>query len=754
MDPSKETILFEYIPGILYTKQVLNGSTIDIGSDSGVIMIVMLNGDVFFYPSNVTLLDQLPDIFLNSPNTNNNGNNGATANMGSNNNNKSNNSSKKNNLKSKYNIPLNLSPDHKVFNFDFKQFDPSESFIYNSESSGSSSANNVINNNNNYNSDPDNIPAPHEFLDFNPIRYRRPRKILVSHDKRLLMIIGCFIKGVSCLTIYRIVEEGPNYFQLIFYDSSFTYVDACFSSDSTMMTAILARYPNFIFALQIPGLQPKQITNNIKYQEKRISFEARKIGPLAIVGPVKNYKGEPYHMTHIASNPKMSDEKLKPFEFVTWNDDSLGECCFWNIYKTPNDNNSLNKSLHQPSQSNQPSPSQPPQQPQSQQPQPQQQNSPLKNIPQLKFEWMTKFINPIVPDKSLIDKEGFAKSFIINMEFSPNGDLVMAIVRRENHDQKNRLSNGIGFQCIPSTLDLLNSSSIKNFDGTPNTNTNINNIGTENQNYFKNKTNQQKGTIGGEVSSQWFQLSESNDKSIIITSKWTDSLFFGGQDQYLPAVLIKEKGIYELVSNNYCAQFTNSSEEFIKTCVNFIQMGKYHRLWISTYGILYSITMTPKNDKYIDWIPTVFNSISNQSNILSSKYYKVSQMIGYNLIDFTKAQENSSKNPNKKKSTSISEERQQAEVYSCLHLYKCWSCKLTLIKPLICGYCKTVAYCSKECQKDHWLVHKEQCIPPTLPMIQHHNQLHQQLQQQSLQQHNLQQKTLQLLNFHQQNNKL
>jgi hypothetical protein len=47
------------------------------------------------------------------------------------------------------------------------------------------------------------------------------------------------------------MEDTPPYFRLIFYDMSFTFLDACFSPDSKSLVTIPSRYPCFIFLLNL-----------------------------------------------------------------------------------------------------------------------------------------------------------------------------------------------------------------------------------------------------------------------------------------------------------------------------------------------------------------------------------------------------------------------------------------------------------------------------------------------------------------------
>jgi len=52
-----------------------------------------------------------------------------------------------------------------------------------------------------------------------------------------------------------------------------------------------------------------------------------------------------------------------------------------------------------------------------------------------------------------------------------------------------------------------------------------------------------------------------------------------------------------------------------------------------------------------------------------------------------------------------------------MHLYRCWFCKRTLLKPLQCASCQRVVYCGRECQKKDWIHHKSMCL-----VYQEHNQ--------------------------------
>lgn len=70
---------------------------------------------------------------------------------------------------------------------------------------------------------------------------------------------------------------------------------------------------------------------NIQKQLKFINYEARNIGPLSIFGPAKGIFGEILKITHISCNYNQRSSDPNYFHFITWNDDGIGEYCFWQI---------------------------------------------------------------------------------------------------------------------------------------------------------------------------------------------------------------------------------------------------------------------------------------------------------------------------------------------------------------------------------------------------------------------------------------
>jgi len=62
-----------------------------------------------------------------------------------------------------------------------------------------------------------------------------------------------------------------------------------------------------------------------------------------------------------------------------------------------------------------------------------------------------------------------------------------------------------------------------------------------------------------------------------------------------------------------------------------------------------------------------------------------------------------------KKSTDASKKVEAAEKPHC------HNCMKDIVKPLRCGVCKKVSYCSSECQKSDWSFHKRNCKKPEEP---------------------------------------
>jgi hypothetical protein len=91
----------------------------------------------------------------------------------------------------------------------------------------------------------------------------------------------------------------------------------------------------------VKGRKTNYKSNQESFQkQKLISFEARKAGPIAIIGPAKGAFGQPLKMTRIISNanampsysPATEDSINEYFHFITWNEEGFGEYCLWRLH--------------------------------------------------------------------------------------------------------------------------------------------------------------------------------------------------------------------------------------------------------------------------------------------------------------------------------------------------------------------------------------------------------------------------------------
>eukprot|EP01112_Ceratiomyxa_fruticulosa_P011072 TRINITY_DN2979_c0_g1_i1.p1 TRINITY_DN2979_c0_g1~~TRINITY_DN2979_c0_g1_i1.p1 ORF type:complete len:684 (+),score=109.95 TRINITY_DN2979_c0_g1_i1:105-2156(+) len=629
-------LLFEHLPELRFRQCV------------GVLFVVFASGDAFFYPLNdhtkgnlaasaKPLTSDAPQKKFGKSNLEKYDPNAKPTIT----------TSRDSNKPSTYDVTLSLSPDiYRVHTFDFPLMDDGKSFI-------------------------------------------TPRKILLSPDKQLLMIIGVIHKGNTSLVIYRIYDDdGSDCFKVVYNDMSFTFIDACFSPDSRSIVAILSRYPSFIFIMNLPLDQVPTLTNastssapstssngssKTSYlpngkstfsqspsPHKTISFEPRKIGPMTILGPAFGVHKQPLRMTRISNNYSLKDDS-ELFHYVTWNSEGWGEYCLWRV-------------THEEGA--------------------------------VKFEFVPRLVLPILPDRDWLDSDSTPKSFIVDIQFSPppNCTNILLVIKRDKYPKQS--NNGIGLQVVTA---LYNSIPIDPSNPPPHPHP---------THYSSDK-----------LETCWYQLSEEGELSDILCCKWSEPLLLGVTKS--AAVIIKSKGLFELVDHYYGSSFQNLYEMFVKTVCSFVQVGPYHRFWLDQSGTLRVIIVTPQVESpHPEW-KDLFQC--SQTDILNMRI--LGRRVGYFINNVLKESQSlgtdlflPKKPPRKGQSTASDTSSSSvggkyfdttgvglADMLVGLHLYRCWQCQRILLKPLECSACKSVVYCSRECQKDNWRVHKTQCIPYPYP---------------------------------------
>lgn len=81
-----------------------------------------------------------------------------------------------------------------------------------------------------------------------------PKRVCLSPNKRLLLLLGASFLGQSSLLVYQIMESASpfSFFPLIFYDLAMNYIDACFAPDNRRLASIPARLPTHLFLFYLP----------------------------------------------------------------------------------------------------------------------------------------------------------------------------------------------------------------------------------------------------------------------------------------------------------------------------------------------------------------------------------------------------------------------------------------------------------------------------------------------------------------------
>jgi len=568
-----------------------------------------------------------------------------------------------------YDLPLRLAPEFKVFKFTFPQCRTSPK---------SSKANRDL----------ARLP---------------PKKILLSPNKRLLLLHGALHKGQNSLLVYQIAENTPPYFQLIFYDMSFTFLDACFSPDSKSLLTIPSRYPCFIFLLNLNfvlGRSKTQQANATRattetIQEngtidiassfafdsavecdtataKKISFDPRVVGPLAIIGPATGAFAQPLKMTHISSSNNIRSTaqaspatpvnhnlrsvgqaspaapvNQRPFHFVTWNDEGTGEFCLWTIISN------------------------------------------RKEKETIQFEWCPRLLYPRGRDGAFFEESHTPKNYILDIQFSTKeGGKLLVLLRRENHSKPSL--NGIGIQMVK--------------------------LGSK-------RSTTPEGLRRPTKKICWYQCSESLDKKDVLAMKWTNTLFLGNNCS--GAVVIEGKGLFELVDYYFASSFQNLYDEFVRSVSNFIQVGRCHRFWTDMDGKLSVMVVTPQQPSHHPEWRDLFDQFlpSIQQQFLSMRHF--GRRIGYFITDIRKENNDGSEKLHprerntKNKAVGGGSNGEEAglgssgsgniDAFFGMHLYRCWGCRRILLKPLQCSQCQSVVYCGRTCQRDDWMKHKSVC---------------------------------------------
>ncbi len=179
-----------------------------------------------------------------------------------------------------------------------------------------------------------------------------------------------------------------------------------------------------------------------------------------------------------------------------------------------------------------------------------------------------------------------------------------------------------------------------------------------------------------------------------------------------------------MVDYRYVSAFQALYDTFVQEACNYVQVGRFHRFWLTTAGLLRVIVVTPQTpSSHPEWVELFTGSRNDILNmrILGRRIgYFINEMDKGNfthkeLLTLSSADSNTSeqlyaKKSQKKgdKSSSVNTTEQlpllkassgPLDRYCGLHLYRCGLCKRNLLKPLQCSRCRSVVYCSRVCSR-------------------------------------------------------
>ena len=415
-----------------------------------------------------------------------------------------------------------------------------------------------------------------------------------------------------------------------------------------------------MLSLPIINTKPKK-----SEARKLINYEARRAGPLCILGPGKGVFGQPLLMSHISSNiysPSTIDDNY--YHFVTWNDDGMGEYCLWR-YKIKENSPTFHY-------------------------------SPRTLVPREKSYlevWREKVT--VIKDKD--QGQDVAKNFILDIQFPPSPSIgkLFFVTKRENYSKKG--DNGVGLQMIKMIAE-----NAENMDS-----------------HWYQVTEMTEPKLI--LTAKWTNtllLGSISAAAVLVKVKGLRSFLrnFRGKGclnwwmvnldlhfkHFMMCLLMKHPTLYNWVVT--IGSHNSQNTQLIRA-----------RFWITNSGALRVIVVTPQTPSvHPEW-----NELFTRSDILTMRM--LGRRIGYfiNEIEKGKKKFNYFKNklflfvylffyldsniaenlPKKagKKAVLSGESHGEGTMdrFSGLHLYRCVSCKRILLKPLQCSRCKTVVYCSK-----------------------------------------------------------
>ena len=351
---------------------------------------------------------------------------------------------------------------------------------------------------------------------------------------------------------------------------------------------------------------------------KPVSFRPRFIGPLQFFGPAKDAFGELLEHTNISANPVLYPIS---FHFTTWNvRQGIGEYCLWVIpsmwnqydgvydewmgqaakandatswsslcsqcfqklmsgFATPPEGASSPPPPHghvNINSNNHPPQHQPPQVCKVCNLKPIYSLNSLPNFRQSEFLYYPRLLFP-VQDKEWMLGADSPKNLIYDMVFCGTFEgtekdykrgKIMVLMKRKEYGKGN--GDGTG-------LLVLDCAQV------------IREGGTDQPQHILSK-----GQRGSKKKSTvlWYQVGDTSiSRRDVMCVKWTKTLLLGSK--CAAAVLLKGKGLFELVDRQYASAFQSLQEDFVRGASNFCQVGRFCRFWADDHGGLRALMANP-----------------------------------------------------------------------------------------------------------------------------------------------------------------
>jgi len=263
---------------------------------------------------------------------------------------------------------------------------------------------------------------------------------------------------------------------------------------------------------------------------------------------------------------------------------------------------------------------------------------------------------------------------------------LLLLVKRLNYNRKR--DNGIGLQMAALDFPISTATS-----GTP--------VGS--------------GVYDTKLIDTFYQVTEDTNAKEVLCVKWTQTLLLG--TTLAAAVVIRGKGLFELVDYRYASAFQGLYDSFVEQACNFIQVGRFHRFWLNCVGALRVMVVTPQTMcTHPEWSEIFTSGRAEMLNmrVLGRRIgYFINQIEDSNTLETVYAKKGVKKDKIAEVTSSTLLKVGSSgivERFCGLHLYRCWFCKKPLLKPLQCGRCRSVVYCSKICQNADWVSHNIKCL--------------------------------------------